>query len=267
TAYLQQSSGPLRPLFLKFVDDPDGLQRLTHEKALQRLDDRYAVLAEHYGLTDQQREEVKASNKFKAHLGAIFADPDFKKQLDDYKKLLDEVKARERALGGPAYNKERLVFDYGKMARAREALLARVEAPQKQMEEFLVKRLTPEQMATPDGRGKGPAPKEKSQTAFSDFANMWALTLVGVCLMLGLFTRLSALGGVGLLCMYYFAMPPWPGLPESPMAEGHYWIVNKNLIEAIALLMIATSGVGRWAGLDAYLSAGCRRRAGGAPRA
>ena len=44
------------------------------------------------------------------------------------------------------------------------------------------------------------------------------------------------------------------------MAEGHYWIVNKNLIEAIALLMIATSGVGRWAGLDAYISAYCRRR-------
>ena len=89
---------------------------------------------------------------------------------------------------------------------------------------------------------------------------LFALTLVGVCLMLGLFTRLAALCGTGLLCMYYFAMPPWPGLPESPIAEGNYWIVDKNLIEAIALLMIATSGVGRWAGLDAYISAWRRRR-------
>ena len=49
TAYLQQSVGPARPLFLKFVADPDGLQRLTREKAGQRLDDRYQVLARHYG--------------------------------------------------------------------------------------------------------------------------------------------------------------------------------------------------------------------------
>ena len=44
------------------------------------------------------------------------------------------------------------------------------------------------------------------------------------------------------------------------MAEGHYLIVDKNVIEAIALLMIAASGAGRWAGLDAYLSAIFRRR-------
>jgi len=271
TAYLQQSAGPLRPLYLQFIDDPDGLERLTREKAGQRLNERYAVLARHYGLTDEQREKIEAfieikktgnpkNENDKVYLDAIFADPDFQRQLADYKQLLDEVKAQEQALGGPDYNTERLVFNYGKKAQAREALLARVEEPQKQMEEFLDKQLTPDQMATPDGLSKGPPPKEKSQTWFSDVANMWALTLVGICLMLGLFTRFAALLGVGLLCMYYFAMPPWPGLPESPMVEGHYLIVNKNVIEAIALLMIATSRVGRWAGLDAYISAWFRRR-------
>ena len=40
-----------------------------------------------------------------------------------------------------------------------------------------------------------------------------------------------------------------------PSAEGHYLIVNKNLIEMIALFMIATSRIGRWGGLDAYISA------------
>jgi len=265
TAYLQQSYGPLRPYYLKFVDDNEGLGRLTHERAEQRLDARYAVLAEHYEMTEEQRKQVESFIEMKkvgnsnnpddrVYLDAIFADADFNKQLADYKKFLEEIHAREQSWFGPPYNNERLLFDYGKMAQAREALLARVQAPQKAMEEYVLKLLTPEQMT------QGPPPNEKSQTAFSDFSNKWALTLVGVCLMLGLFTRLAALGGVGLLCMYYFAMPPWPGLPESPMAEGHYWIVNKNLIEAIALMMIATSGVGRWAGVDAYISALCRRR-------
>ena len=105
-----------------------------------------------------------------------------------------------------------------------------------------------------------PPPRTPSQTPMIDWSNMIALTAVGVCLMLGLFTRLAALGGVGLLMMYYFAMPPWPGLPTSPLETGHYLFINQNVIEAIALVMIATSGAGRWAGLDAYLGACCRRR-------
>lgn len=304
TAYLQKSYGPCRPLYVQFINDPDGLERLTREKAGQRLDKRYAVLAQHYGLTDEQRKQVESfignneadqSNdpNDKAYLGALIADPDFgkdpddykkllgkvkatayldaiftapnfNKQLNDYKKLLDEVHAQEQASGkSPEFNNERLVFNYGKKAQAREALLTRVEVPQKALEKLIIERLlTPEQTTTPDGLGKGAAPKEQSQTWLSDLGNKWGLTLVGICLMLGLFTRFAALCGAGLLCMYYFAMPPWPGLPESPMAEGHYWIVNKNVIEAIALLMIATSGVGRWWGLDAYLRAWCRRRQG-----
>ena len=38
------------------------------------------------------------------------------------------------------------------------------------------------------------------------------------------------------------------------MSEGHYLIVNKNLIEFLALMMFATSRIGRWGGLDAYVS-------------
>jgi uncharacterized membrane protein YphA (DoxX/SURF4 family) len=108
----------------------------------------------------------------------------------------------------------------------------------------------------------GPMPKEKRKlwpSHFVNWGNMIGLTAAGICLMLGLFTRFSALAGAALLALYYFAMPPWPGLPESPMAEGHYLIVNKNLIEMIALLMIATSGIGRWFGIDGIISAILRR--------
>ena len=46
-------------------------------------------------------------------------------------------------------------------------------------------------------------------------------------------------------------MPPWPGLPPNPKAEGHYWIVSKNLVELIACLSIAMTASGHWFGLDA----------------
>jgi thiosulfate dehydrogenase [quinone] large subunit len=38
--------------------------------------------------------------------------------------------------------------------------------------------------------------------------------------------------------LYYLAHPAFPWLPQSP-SEGSYWLVNKNLIEAAALLVLA----------------------------
>ncbi|HQR06608.1 MAG TPA: hypothetical protein PLN21_07285 [Gemmatales bacterium] len=82
----------------------------------------------------------------------------------------------------------------------------------------------------------------------------WGLTLAGLGLLLGCFTRLSCVTGAILLLLFYLALPPLPGLPDNPMAEGKYLFVNKNLIEALALLALATTASGRWFGFDGLLS-------------
>lgn len=82
----------------------------------------------------------------------------------------------------------------------------------------------------------------------------WGLTLAGLGLLLGCFTRFSCLAGAILLLLFYLALPPLPGLPDNPMAEGKYLFVNKNLIEALALLTLATTASGRWFGFDGLLS-------------
>jgi uncharacterized membrane protein YphA (DoxX/SURF4 family) len=84
-----------------------------------------------------------------------------------------------------------------------------------------------------------------------DFATRWGLVIIGGCLLAGLFTRTAAVGGALFLLMLYLAMPPLPWLPPNPRAEGHYLYVNKNLIEMLALLVLATTRSGRWVGLDA----------------
>ena len=85
-----------------------------------------------------------------------------------------------------------------------------------------------------------------------DLLTMWGLSAVGLCLMLGLFTPLAALGGSAYLLGFYLSMPPWPGLPEG-ITEGHYRYVNKNLIEMLACLALASTPNGLWIGLDALL--------------
>jgi uncharacterized membrane protein YphA (DoxX/SURF4 family) len=81
-------------------------------------------------------------------------------------------------------------------------------------------------------------------------ANSIGLTLVGLALILGLFTRLASWGGAGMLILYYLAYPPFGGYSYGALAEGNYLIVNKNLIEFFALLLLAFTQSGEFFGLD-----------------
>lgn len=87
----------------------------------------------------------------------------------------------------------------------------------------------------------------------ASLVTMWGLTVVGLLLMLGLFTRLASLGGMAFVLLFYLATPPWVGYFYALPSEGSYLIVNKNLVELCALLVILMTGSGRFAGLDRIL--------------
>jgi len=71
---------------------------------------------------------------------------------------------------------------------------------------------------------------------------------------MGLFTRLAAYAGMGLLIMYYLNNIPLIGIEYSMPAEGNYLIVSKTLIEAAALLVLALFPTGSVFGLDMFIS-------------
>jgi thiosulfate dehydrogenase [quinone] large subunit len=75
------------------------------------------------------------------------------------------------------------------------------------------------------------------------------LVLVGLSLMLGLFTQAGCVGALTLLAMFYLSSIPTRGL-HDPGNEGAYLIVNKNLVEAAAVLAVLAFRTGRIAGLD-----------------
>jgi thiosulfate dehydrogenase [quinone] large subunit len=58
-----------------------------------------------------------------------------------------------------------------------------------------------------------------SMSTFVDYANIIALLVVGVSLLIGFKTRWASVIGIGLLALYYLAHPPFPGLPLGP-SEG-----------------------------------------------
>jgi thiosulfate dehydrogenase [quinone] large subunit len=84
-----------------------------------------------------------------------------------------------------------------------------------------------------------------------------ALLLIGLSLLLGLFTRIGASAALFFLSLFYLLYVPTLGVPQ-PNAEGTYLIVNKTLIEAVAVIVLLVFDTGRIAGLDLLLR---RRRA------
>ena len=73
-----------------------------------------------------------------------------------------------------------------------------------------------------------------------DFLNVYGLILIGLALFLGIFIRIASAGGILLLVLYYFAYPPF-GTSLFGSSEGHFYIVNRNFIEAFLLLWFVLS--------------------------
>ena len=88
---------------------------------------------------------------------------------------------------------------------------------------------------------------------FVDNINMWGLTLIGLALTIGLVERPAAYVGMAMVLLYYLFMPPFVGYDYSVPTEGSYLLVNKNLIEAAALFVIACFPSGGIIGIDKFL--------------
>ncbi|MFN8256343.1 MAG: DoxX family protein [Bacteroidales bacterium] len=87
----------------------------------------------------------------------------------------------------------------------------------------------------------------------TDFLNVWGLFLGGAALILGVFDRWAAFGGAFLLLLYYTANPPFGGMSFSHN-EGSYYIVSKNLIELLMLVMLGLYPTGRIFGIGKIYS-------------
>ncbi|MCD4664664.1 MAG: DoxX family protein [Bacteroidales bacterium] len=87
----------------------------------------------------------------------------------------------------------------------------------------------------------------------ADFLNVWGLIAIGLGLILGVFTRVATWSGIVLLGFYYLSHPPFIGLSYSMPMEGSYFIVNKVLIEMVAMIVLLIFPTGRQIGLDRFI--------------
>ena len=228
---------------------------------------RFDVLAK--AITDVAKQSSKLS--FRERLAAMLkGDPDrvgivqkSKKEGEEeqvvvvgevkyYQNLIDRYETNY-AKAKTKFEWDHLERQWADLQKTRGSLVNPVKALEKDLFEEAGKLLTAEQMSA------GPVPPPVTEMSQINWRTMWSLTIIGLLLILGLFTRLSALWGAALLTLFYMAMPPWPGVQEIPSIE-HNLIVNKVLVEALALLAIAALPTGKWFGLDAAISVLLHRR-------
>jgi thiosulfate dehydrogenase [quinone] large subunit len=93
---------------------------------------------------------------------------------------------------------------------------------------------------------------EAGWVGWIDNAVKISLLLIGLSLILGLFTRAGCAGAIALLTLFYLTSIPLSGI-QQPVSEGAYLLVNKTLVEGVAACVLFTFGTGEIAGLDLLL--------------
>ena len=254
-SYLRFSTGPLAPYFRGMVPDVNSLAKLDPVRLKAAWAADVDNIAKHYSFTADQRTAADALlNENTAFADIWFQDPGTTEKRNQYFHDLREVQNVESDLGALKNRREWAAAKRRDLDAERRELTTDLDSHAASLHKGVVALATKEQVAA-----AGSYSPPRTQLDNINDATTFGLIAMGLGLILGLFTRLSALAGAVFLAQIYLSMPPWPGLPASPMAEGHYLIVNKNLVEMLALLSLACLPTGQWIGLDALLFGRFRR--------
>jgi uncharacterized membrane protein YphA (DoxX/SURF4 family) len=172
-------------------------------------------------------------------------------RIDEYRKKLQEIAKmvnQELPVFDKDVAKQRLKSAKAEAAGMRAELLADLS---RNLQDALQNVLTDDQKKQkPLGEREPASYREWDRLEWIDAITRWGLVVVGIGLLIGLFTRTCCWAGALFLLMLYLTASPFPWLPEPSRVEGHYYFVNKNLVEMLALMVLATTRSGCWVGLD-----------------
>ncbi len=279
--YLRNATGPLAHHFRGLLPDVDGRETLDLSKLKESWKAEVDRIAAHFRFTDEQRAE--ASKKLDAAerwANDWFMDPVNQEKRQKYFAELDALEKAEVNPGALSFENERGWDARRTLDADRRGMIAPINERAKDMRDAVAKLATGEQVQAagaplisrirpapypdPDTDAKAiesaAAARPWTGLDWINLATTYGLIAIGACLILGFLTPLAAIGAAAFLAMIYLSMPPWPGMPPNPKAEGHYFIVSKNLVELIACLVIAATPSGHWIGLDALFFGFLRRR-------
>jgi uncharacterized membrane protein YphA (DoxX/SURF4 family) len=201
-----------------------------------------------YGLdAEQQADAERIYRRYKEAVKSALAEN--QADIAVYFQALDRYEQKVAAGNhGAAHQKQRLYDQQQKLRQEVGVWLAGLKATQQGYQNALASLLTPEQLR------QGDLPVAWTRLDLINFAVTYGLTAIGLCLLLGLFTRPAAIAGGLFMFSVVLTQPAWPTIypPDLPVV-GHALLINKDFVEMIALFTLAATAVGRWGGLDYFV--------------
>ena len=87
----------------------------------------------------------------------------------------------------------------------------------------------------------------------ADNINIYGLIFIGLCLILGSFTKIASFVALGFLSMYYLSHPPLIDAQYVLRPEGSYLWIDKNTVIFFAIVVLIFFPTSRLIGLDRYI--------------
>lgn len=253
--YLRNATGPFASQFREIVPDVDGLDTLDELRYKASLQAEARLVGDHFGFNEDQRAKAKTE----VDAATAFAEDWFESRdnREAREKYVHDLETLRKVEANPDALETERTWSWSQrkaLDKDRKDLVQDLDARRTDLRLALLKIATTEQLTS-----AGDYAPPSTSLQFNDWLTAHGLLALGLCLMLGLFTRLAALSGAAFLTLIYLSMPPWPGLPDNPGDPGHYLFIDKNTVELMACLALAALPTGQWVGLDAVLFGWFRR--------
>jgi uncharacterized membrane protein YphA (DoxX/SURF4 family) len=233
------------------TDDAKAKSKVPEASPLSQWADKVAAswgeyrvrMERRFALTDAQKQEAQELlDRYRAKLADAVAEAEAWLKSEPQEAVSLQRVESDPLAGEVPFAKERIAQQAAKVRPRAAKLIADAKKLESQFQGDLRLLLDDQQRARP-----ALEPETTKLRKFDTFLT-YSLLAGGLCLMIGLFTRLAAVGCAFFLLTVIGTQPPWvfDALPTYEQA-----------IEFLALLVIAATGAGRWAGLDYFLSCCC----------
>ncbi len=249
--FLVAAQGPLADNYQQMIWDHEGRLRLNQESVNTLFEDATQRAVEHFQFTDEQQKTLRrvkaryfgknSKKRWDGKLNDVYAEAE-----EEIYKYWQSVERLENMETSPTWNSvtslqgQQAMIKTERMADVRDTL-ASIDAIWKQYEGRLNSIAEPEQI-----RQAGyfyfnrPGEGALSTRVVDKIIPIFDMA-VGILLMLGLLTPLASwAGALFLISVILSQMPGYPGTQPT------YF----QAVEALALVVLATTDAGRYAGLD-----------------
>ncbi len=240
--FLNSAKGPLADKFQELIWDNDGQIRLEQKRVAQLFSDAADRSTAHFGLTDEQKKTLaRVKTQTINKLDEVYAEAS--EEIYKYQEGRDRIAAMDSSkmwneVSSLRGQKEKIEND--RMAGVRSTL-ASIDAIWKQYEGQLNSVATPAQLQSAgyfalDRPGEGLV----STRVVDRIIPIFDMS-IGILLIIGLLTPLAAwAAAIFLISVVLSQMPGYPGTQPT------YF----QAVECLALIVLATTDAGRYAGLD-----------------